>query len=211
MTRIYIVRHGETTSNEQGKFAGHTDFPLNAVGLEQAEQTAAALADTPIDAVYSSDLSRAMDTAKAHAARHGLAVIPDRALREVYCGAWENRKFDDLRERYADAFVHGFLENYLTFVFPGGEAAPEAGERFYAEVRRLAAENDGKTLIVVSHGGVIRSFWAKICGADLDKESAKYPFPSNASYSITDFDGEKFIPVEYSHDAHLTTVTNVRA
>ena len=83
MTKIIIVRHGESKTNELGILVGQGDFPLTDLGLAQAEQTADALAEEQIDAVYSSDLMRAMQTATPHATRRGLAVIPDKDLRET--------------------------------------------------------------------------------------------------------------------------------
>ena len=210
MTKIIIVRHGESETNKLGILVGHGDFSLTALGLEQAEQTAAALANEQIDAVYSSDLLRAMQTAAPHATRRGLEVIPVEGLRETYCGVWESRTFADLQENETEQYVGGFRENFMTFAFPGGETVPESGERFLRATEQIARENEGKTVLIASHGGVIRVFWAMICGEELEKSSDKIPFPTNASYSVAYFDGEKLIPHAYSCDGHITTVTNVK-
>ena len=210
MTKIIIVRHGESETNKLGILVGHGDFSLTALGLEQAEQTAAALADEHIDAVYSSDLMRAMQTAMPHATRRGLEVIPVEGLRETYCGVWESRTFADLQENETEQYVGGFRENFMTFAFPGGETVPESGERFLRATERIARENEGKTVLIASHGGVIRVFWAMICGEALESSSDKIPFPTNASYSVAYFDGERILPHAYSCDGHITTVTNVK-
>ena len=210
MTKIIIVRHGESKTNELGILVGQGDFALTDLGLSQAEQTADALADEQMDAVYSSDLTRAMQTATPHAARRGMAVIPDKALRETYCGDWESRPFSDLRENEPERYVGGFCNKFMTFAFPGGETVPESGERFLHAVERIAKENEGKTVLIASHGGVIRCFWAMICGEPLESAGEKIPFPTNAAYSVAYFDGERFHPVEYSHDAHLSVTTQVK-
>ena len=210
MTKIIIVRHGESKTNELGLLVGQGDFPLTDLGLAQAEQTAEALAGEQIDAVYSSDLMRAMQTATPHATRRGLSVIPVEDLRETYCGDWESRSFADLRENEPELYVGGFCNRFMTFAFPGGETVPESGERFLRAVERIAKENEGKTVLVASHGGVIRVFWAMICGEPLESAGDKIPFPTNAAYSVAYFDGEKILPHAYSCDEHITTVTKVK-
>ena len=210
MTKIIIVRHGESRTNELGLLVGQGDFPLTALGLVQAEQTADALADEQIDAVYSSDLTRAMQTAAPHAVRRGIEVIPEKDLRETHCGDGESRPFADLRENETELYVGGFCNRFMTFAFPGGESVPESGERFLRAVERIARENEGKTVLVASHGGVIRVFWAMICGEELERSSDKIPFPTNASYSVVHFDGERILPDVYSCDGHITTVTQVK-
>ena len=210
MTKIIIVRHGESKTNELGLLVGQGDFALTDLGLEQAEQTAAALADEQIDAVYSSDLKRAMQTAAPHARRRALEVIPEKDLRETYCGDWESRPFADLRENETELYVNGFCNNFMTFAFPGGETVPASGERFLRATERIARENEGKTVLIASHGGVIRCFWALICGEALESAGVKIPFPTNAAYSVAYFDGERILPHAYSCDKHLTTVTQVK-
>ena len=210
MTKIIIVRHGESKTNELGLLVGQGDFALTDLGLAQAEQTAKALAGEQIDAVYSSDLTRAMQTAVPHAARRGLTVIPDQDLRETHCGIWESRSFADLREHEEELYVGGFCNRFMTFAFPGGETVPESGERFLRAVERIAKENEGKTVLIASHGGVIRCFWALICGEPLESAGDKIPFPTNAAYSVAYFDGERILPHEYSCDKHITTVTQVK-
>lgn len=209
MTRIILVRHGESLANLEGKIAGHSDVSLTALGVEQALQTADFLADVPITAIYSSDLSRAMATAQPHAQKRGLSVIPERALREIFCGRWEGRSFKELESTEYDLYVKGFREHFLTCVTPEGETAAACGKRFYDAVLRIAKKHEGETVLIASHGGTIRLFWAIINRADMENANDLIPFPSNSSYSVADFDGERFIPIEFSKDSHLTTVTHV--
>ncbi len=209
MTKLILVRHGESAANVKNVIAGHLDVPLTPIGLEQAEQTAAHLSTAHIDAVYSSDLLRALHTAIPHAARRGLTVITDPELREIRCGSWEGKSREYLEENEAEAYINGFRHHYFHFAMPEGESEAECRLRFYNAVLRIAKENADKTVLIVSHGAVIRSFWAEICGFTADEADEKQDYPSNASYSVAEFDGERFIPVEFSHDSHLTLVTHV--
>lgn len=85
----------------------------------------------------------------------------------------------------------------------------ESGVRFYNKVRELAEEHLDKTILIATHGAVIRVFWAMINGTPKEEATAKHDYASNASYSVAYFDGKRFIPAEYSHDAHLTHTTHL--
>ena len=208
MTKLIIVRHGESEANELGVIAGWTDYKLTALGLEQAIQTADYLANEKIDVVCSSDLCRAFETAKPHAEKRGLTVNAYPELRETYCGEWEGITFAELNGRDPAEYEH-FKKTQLVYTIPGGENIWESGERFYQKVFEIARENDGKTVLIAAHGAVIRTFWAIISGTPKEEATAKHDYASNASYSIVHFDGEKLIPVEYSHDSHLTIATHL--
>ena len=209
MTRLILIRHGESRANKMGLLAGHSNFELTELGYEQARETAAALADEQIAAVYASDLVRAMETARPHAERRGLSVIPVRELREVYCGDFESLSFAYLDQNEPERYKKGFVETFMTAELPGGESVPGACERFYGAVKGIAERHEGKTVLIVAHGGVIRAFWARICGTPAEIATPKHPYPSNSSYSVVEYDGERFLPVEFSHDAHLSTVTHL--
>ncbi len=209
MTKIILVRHGESRANEMGLLAGHSNFELTELGKKQAMETAEALSGEQIDAVYASDLVRAVETARPHAERRGLSVIPARELREVYCGDFESLSFAYLAKNEPERYTKGFIDSFMTAQLPAGESVPEACERFYGAVLRIARENEGKTVLIVAHGGVLRAFWAKICGTPAEIATAKHPYPSNSSYSVAEYNGERIIPIEFSHDAHLSTVTHL--
>lgn len=210
MTKIIIVRHGESESNRTHSLAGFIDLDLTDVGYKQAEETAAHLADVQIDAVYSSSLQRAIHTAEPHAKRRGLSVIACDELRELYCGEWEGKLVADLAVQYPVTYAEGFLKHFGTSRADGGESMIECGNRVYAKILEIAKRHEGETVLVVSHGGAIRMFWAMICGIPAEEiNDENQPWPSNASYSTVLFDGEKLIPHEFSNDSHMTTVTQV--
>jgi broad specificity phosphatase PhoE len=144
--RIILARHGETDWNRERRWQGHSDRPLNDTGREQAEALAADLADEPIAAVYSSDLVRAHETARIVAERLGLDVVTVPGLRERRFGSWE-----------------GLQDVEVERLFPGVKGAPDAepreemARRVLESLERIADSNDGRTVLVISHGGPIRA------------------------------------------------------
>ena len=164
--KIYLVRHGQSIGNLNRVFLGHTDYDLSELGYKQAEITAEYLKDVNIDAVYSSDLLRAHNTAVPHARIRGLKVTDSKELREIYLGEWENRPVDELVEKNYDDFVVGWRQNFGAFSVPGGERVLDAGKRFYREVERIANENAGKTILIAAHAAVIRVFWCLTNGIE---------------------------------------------
>ena len=162
MTKLILIRHGESLGNAERRLLGHTDLDLSPLGYRQASAAAEALSEEKIDAIYSSDLKRAYNTAMPHATRRGLSVQPSKELREIRLGDWEGKKVAEVIVEYGDMYDKDWLLGYGTFRFPGGESTIEAGERFLAECRRIAEENDGKTVLVTAHAAVIRSFFSLV-------------------------------------------------
>lgn len=209
-TKIIIVRHGESLGNAARYLLGHTDLDLSEQGKRQAEATAERLSEEKIDAVYTSDLIRAYNTALPHATRRGLTPVARGDLRELYLGEWEHRAVTDVIQSYGNMYVEQWQNRFPYFTPPGGEAVMKAGERFYNAVLEIARLYPGKTVLIAAHGAVIRAFWAIITRMPPDEVSEKLPYASNGSYSVVDYDGE-FIPVSYSNDSHLLDIgiTNV--
>ena len=148
MAQILLARHGETDWNLGRRVQGHTDIPLNATGIAQAQALADELAREPIVAVYSSDLSRALDTAGAVAARHRLPVSVDPDLREKNFGSWEGLTDTEISERFPDA---------KRGVWGDGETTEQVSQRVVAAVERIAARHPGGAVLVVAHGGPLRA------------------------------------------------------
>ena len=144
--RIILARHGETDWNRERRWQGHSDRPLNETGREQAETLAAELADEPIAAVYSSDLMRAHETARIVADRLGLDVVTVPGLRERRFGSWEGLQDVEVERLFPG--VHGP---------PDGEPRDDMTRRVLESLERIAASNDGRTVLVVTHGGPIRA------------------------------------------------------
>lgn len=161
MTRVILVRHGETVWNKELKYQGHTDTLLSAAGLRQAELVAARLADEPVAAVYASDLTRAFVTAETIAVPHRLTVIAMPELREIQFGHWEGLTYDGIYERWPEEYTQLFHRTDEVRI-PGGETFRELKERAAAAVARLVENHRDQTIVVVSHGGTIRTI---VCAA----------------------------------------------
>ena len=155
MTEIIIIRHGETKWNQTGRFQGHSDVPLSETGRAQAEALGRNLALDHVDAIYASDLIRAMETAAPLAARFGLTVTSDPLLRELNFGAWEGRSFSDVNAENPDAMKQ-FYNDPERADIPHSEPFPDFQKRVAGRVRAIAAEQRGKRVVIVSHGASIR-------------------------------------------------------
>lgn len=194
-TTICLIRHGESQANRRDAFLGHGDLELTDTGRAQAALTAGFLKDKGADAIYSSDLSRAHETAKAAAALLGLPVTTDPQLREVDAGAWDNLTFAQLREQYAESFG-GWVKDIANARCDGGESVPELQERVLAAVTRIAQAHPGKRVLIFSHGTPIRAMGAHAMG----KAIGDIPWPANASVTTLEYSEKGFSCVEYSRD-----------
>ena len=182
MTKIIIVRHGESKTNELGLLVGQGDFPLTDLGLSQAEQTAEALASEQIDAVYSSDLGRAMDTANTIVKYHpDLTVIPSEGLREWNLGDLQGKEYKDLLVQYP-AIMDAFKSEGEVPPIPNGESQEDFQNRVSGFMDRIAAENIGKRLLFVSHGGATQRMFTHVTGPL--KPGNIRPLCANASLSV---------------------------
>lgn len=149
--RILLLRHAETEWNRERRFQGWRDVPLSATGREQAESAARLLAATRIDAVWSSPLARARDTAVIIAAPHRLAVQESEAFREMGFGDWEGLTRDEVRERFPDAH-RAWAETPHEAAWPGAETLAAVRARALAGLEALRAAHSGQTICLVSHG-----------------------------------------------------------
>ena len=167
MTRILLARHGETDWNRDGRWQGHTDEPLNALGLAQAAVLGAHVATLAVDALYSSDLARARQTAAAIERATGLAAVEDADLREVDVGEWAGCNREQARARdpaWYRRWVDGAVEGYN-----GGETYVQLHERSVRAFRRVVAASAGRTAVIVCHGGNIRAIVSEIVGIGADE------------------------------------------
>lgn len=147
-TTILLVRHGETDWNRERRVQGHTDRPLNETGRAQARALAEEIAGEPLDAVYSSDLVRAHETARILAEPRGLGVTVIPGLRERDFGTWEGMTDDEILHRFPHAQGRPWGD---------AESPEEMSRRVLEALRRIAETHPGGRVLVVAHGGPLRA------------------------------------------------------
>lgn len=152
--RLLLIRHGESEWNASGRLQGQADPPLSRLGRRQAARVAARLLEEEVDAVVSSDLERAFETASVFAASAGLPVERRADLREVDLGSWTGASRNELERDKAELWRRWRIEGVEGW--EGGETYEAAMIRVTGAIAALAREYDGKTVVAVSHGGSIR-------------------------------------------------------
>ena len=208
MTRVLLIRHGETWANRRGEFAGFTDAVLTELGMEQAEKTAEfVLENYKVDKVYASDLQRAFNTAKAIADKLGIEVIPEKGMREIFGGLWEDVPYVTLVERYPEAY-RTWLHDIGKSVCTEGESTVELGERVFGTVKRIASENEGKTVVIATHATPVRVTQTLIQYGDLENMQS-VPWASNASVTELICEDGVWSVVKASMDEHLGDMKTV--
>ena len=186
MTTLLLVRHGETDWNREGRWQGFSDTSLNELGREQARTLAGDL-DGAVGAVYSSDLTRARETAEILAGSLGLEVRLDPRLRERGFGSWEGLTMSEIEEHFGEAH-----RLWREGEGPGAEDA-EPFEAFSARIEAFLGDvlrqHPGEEVLVVSHGGSIRAIHALATGLDYVRDHRLIPGVANcvvARYDATD-------------------------
>jgi broad specificity phosphatase PhoE len=167
---LYLVRHGESTYNAEGRIQGQADVPLSELGRRQSEAVAEALRAQPVDAVYSSPLRRALETARLIAAPHNLLVRTDARLAELNVGVFQDRLRSELAETHPTELAR-WLDGDEDFAIPGGESRRQLAERGCAALRAIAAAGDSSA-VVVTHGGLLSATLRSL----LDLPQALPPF-----------------------------------
>jgi len=181
MKTIYIARHGETDANKDMKFQGHTDNPLNAKGLAQAKELASLVQNLPLAKIYTSDLTRAIETATPIAKNHNLKIVARPDFKEICFGKWEGLTFKEIKSQWPSS-IEMFLQK-------PGEAHIENGESFHEVQKRawnafeemVAEQKEDTSIMLVAHGGIVRVLLCTALGLDLNKIWAFYV--DNASLS----------------------------
>jgi probable phosphoglycerate mutase len=169
-THIVLIRHGETAWNAERRLQGHIDIGLNPEGRRQAGAVAAALACEHFDAVISSDLQRALRTAEAVAAPHGLPVRTDPALRERCFGGFEGLLYADIEQRFPAEFA-AWQARDIDAPMPHGARSAETfrqfNQRVLAAILGWAAAAPGQSIALVAHGGVLECAYRAATGLPL--------------------------------------------
>jgi len=163
---LILIRHGETEWNRIGRCQGVADIALNQNGKKQIKELASSLKAESISAVYSSDLKRALETAREIASHHKLTVNVEKDLREMDQGELEGLKFQEIRERY-DHVLKEWRESPETLKLPKGESLTELQERALRVFNKILARHSGETVVTVSHNLTITTLLCKFTGVGL--------------------------------------------
>ncbi|OIQ08885.1 phosphoserine phosphatase 1 [Moorella thermoacetica] len=199
-TRVYLVRHGETEWNNSGRYQGHSDIALSPNGRRQAELLRERFCRVHLDAVFTSDLRRARETAAIIAAPHGLKINEVPALREINFGVWEGLTYQEIIANHPREW-EAWRQDPGATIIPGGESFQQVQERALAAFNGILDRERGRNLLVVAHGGSLRALICGILGLDL---TAVWRFRlDNTGVSVVDCYGVHQILVLLNDTHHL--------
>lgn len=209
MTEIYVIRHVQAEGNLFRMMQGHWDGNVTELGCRQRDALALRFRDINIDALYSSDLSRAVFTASAITQYHDIEMQIDRRLREINTGSWEGVPFSNLEWNYPKQY-YNFMNRAEDFSFEGAETFRQVQDRMMEALRDIAEANDGKTVAVTSHGVSIRCLVCALLGISLN-DTKNAPVFVNTGVARILYDKGKFT-VDYINDSsHLGDLPRTHA
>lgn len=155
-TEILLIRHGETEWNASGRFQGCKDISLAQEGIVQANYLKERLKNN-FDIVYTSPLSRAMETAEIICRGTSLKPIPEDGIKEIGFGSWEGLTIKEIKDTYPDEFNSWRIDEENANLMGGDLSLKKASLRAKEAILKIASENKGKKIIIVAHGGIIKA------------------------------------------------------
>lgn len=167
-TTVWLLRHGETEWNVEGRLQGHADSPLTANGLAGARAVARRLLNSMPSVIYTSDLGRAERTAEEIAGATQAPVRLDTRLREKKIGLFEGLTEVEVQSNYPDEYAR-YLQRLDDYAPPGGETVRQLQARAYTVLTDLAAQHPGERIVVVTHGGIISAFTLQLLDLPLNR------------------------------------------
>lgn len=208
VTRLYLVRHGQSAGNAEGRFGGHSATPLSELGLEQARLTAQILAKEKIDAIYTSDLSRAVQTAEPLARLLNLPIIKTSAFRERHVGVLEGLTFDESKEAFPKDY-YALVNRNIHHVITKGESYRHLLRRATGELREILHIHEGERVVIYSHTGAICFLTLHLIGA-INRQTRTTPWLVTSNCGINRFEirGRQNVRVLALNDTrHLLRIT----
>ena len=200
MTRIILIRHGETVWNQQGRMQGQSDSPLSEIGVRQARQLAQRLKQVAFGALYSSDSGRAHQTARSVSDATGHAIIVEPRLRERHFGVFEGLTGAEIKIQYPDDYAR-FKTRDPQYVVPGGESTLGFRARVLGCLSEIAERYAGDVVVVVTHGLVLDMVYRAAYGIALDQPRTFSLI--NASLNQCRFDGGAWRAETWGEAGHL--------
>ncbi len=182
ITRLILLRHGVTQWNLQYRFQGQADIPLTDLGRQQARRAHQLLQEYSVDVIYSSDLSRALETAQIALGDREIPITTLKELRETNFGQWEGLTTGEIREKFPELMELHDKDPYNT-ILPDGECRRFMYERATRKVDELATLHRGQTIVIAAHEGPLAAVVCYYLGLDFIPERRKYRM-DNASFHI---------------------------
>ena len=202
MVRFIVVRHGFSQGNKEKLFTGQLDVPLDEAGISQAQSIAAhLLKNYQIDSIYSSDLCRAVDTVKPLAEALALPIHTSTLLRETNEGYWQGMRVVDIKATYPEDFA-AYKADIGHFHFKDGECYTDVMLRGKRILQEIAAENEGKTVVIATHGGFIRAMSMDWLQISLDR-FGQIPLVPNGSVSVVEYHPDHISVPTLGYTGHL--------
>ena len=202
MVKIFIVRHGYSLGNEKGLITGHYDCDLADYGFRQAQLISDYIVkNLKVDKVYSSDLCRAVNTIKPMADALNLPIIKEPAFREMAVGEWEAIAFKEAKRLYPETFDKWMNTDDGGHVI-GGENWSDVQNRAVKRLEEIVKENEGKNVVLCTHGGVIKVLQCYFAGLGIDKVG-EIDWVSNTSITEVWFENGKYSVKRVSFDDYL--------
>jgi broad specificity phosphatase PhoE len=208
VTKLYLVRHGQSAGNAEGRFGGHSATPLSALGKKQAEITAQALAKEHINVIYSSDLFRAVETAQPLAEISGLKITKTSAFRERNIGVLEGLTFDESKEEFPRDY-YALVNRHVHHVITKGESYRHLLRRATGALREILRIHRGERVVIFSHTGAICFLTLHLIGA-INRSTKQTPWLVTSNCGINRFEirGRNNVRVLALNDTrHLMQIT----
>jgi len=206
MTTIYLVRHGQTAWNKEEVFRGMADIPLNETGRKEALLTGEYLKKVKVDAIYSSPLSRAVETAEAIARYQGKEVLISDGLIDIDFGRWQGISHEEVRKRYGELYRKWKDTPHLVR-FPEGESLEDVRERALRAIDEVIPDHGDETLVMVSHRVVNKTMLCGLLG--LDNSHFWQIGQDTGCINILEF-GEEFTLRRLNDTSHLVAIEGER-
>lgn len=207
-TKLYLIRHGQSAGNAEGRFGGHGDTPLSPLGQKQASATAEYLSGEGISAIYSSDLRRAVETATHLALITNIPIIETAAFRERHVGVLEGLTFEESRIRYPRDY-YALVNRSVNHIIREGESYRQLLRRASDKIREILKSHQGEKIAVFSHTGAICYLTLHLMGAiRRDTKQTPWIITSNCGINRFEIRGRRNIRVLALNDTrHLQNIT----
>jgi broad specificity phosphatase PhoE len=203
MGKLFIVRHGETEWNEEGRIQGHSNVCLSEVGRQQSRLLGRRLANIPIDVAYTSDLSRATETAHIILGKRDVVLHTTEQLREYHKGIFEGLTSAEIKDQYPELY-DAFLVRDLEFAPPGGENTRQVSVRLASFISDITTRGQNETVLIVGHGGSLRAAIGLLLALPLE---ANWRLAlANCSISVIDIYPDNAVLDLYNDTSHLDSL-----